>query len=319
MLLFGRRAPGDPRVNPRHRRRARRRGRHGAWLRLALFWRKNRKVAQGAAGEPTLHTGPEDRSGKAAGLASGTWPILGRLLCALGLTACLLGLGAGAFYFVRHSERFSIREVRFTPTARVSTDSLRDRAQIRLGENLFRLDLRQVRQRLMAEPWLKEVRVRRELPAAIAIDIVEYRPEVLVALGALYLADEDGVVFKRATPAEAGAMPVVTGIERETYLGERGEAQGLLQAAIAALSVYRAGKGRPPIGEVHVDRFAGMTLYTLSGTAIRIGSGDPAELKPRLRRMDAVLAALRESGQQARLIFLNNRAHLDQVTVRLEE
>ena len=55
--------------------------------------------------------------------------------------------------------------------------------------------------------------VRRELPSALVHRLhVEREPTCVVALDALYLADDDGVLFKRATPEEAASLPVVTGV-----------------------------------------------------------------------------------------------------------
>ena len=52
------------------------------------------------------------------------------------------------------------------------------------------------------------------------LDIVERMAACSVALGALYLSDADGDVFKRATPDEAAALPVVTGLAREDWVGQ---------------------------------------------------------------------------------------------------
>ena len=68
-----------------------------------------------------------------------------------------------------------------------------------------------------------------------------------------------------------------------------------------------------------MDGAAGITLYTEQGVAIQLGQGDAAEMRERLQRFDAVWAALRGEGQRPAVVFLDNRAHPDNVTVRLEK
>ena len=60
-----------------------------------------------------------------------------------------------------------------------------------------------------------------------------------------------------------------------------------------------------------------MTLYTDSGTALRLGQGGESELDARLARFDAVWQALASAGQKPAMMFLDNRSHPDHVTVRL--
>jgi len=90
---------------------------------------------------------------------------------------------------------------------------------------------------------------------------------------------------------------------------------------VAALAAWRGGGGagaheRAAVGEVHVDRIAGVTLYTERGVGVRIGVIDDT-LAERLHRYDAVAAALAESGEEPRLVYVDNRARPDRVTVKL--
>jgi cell division septal protein FtsQ len=149
----------------------------------------------------------------------------------------------------------------------------------------------------------------------VVLDIVEREAACAVALGALYLAEPDGSVFKRATPDEAAVMPVVTGVAREDYLSQPAEVKADIRQALAVLAAWHDDAARPPVGEVHVDRIAGVTLYTTAGVGVRLGVIDDS-LRARLRRYDAVVAAL-PSGEEPRLIYVDNRARPDRVTVKL--
>ncbi len=252
-------------------------------------------------------------SASASALAFALLRVLGALLAA----GLLAAAGYGVFYFVLHSPHFALRTVHISPTRHVSTESLRKRAALPAEVNLFRIDLAAVKQNLAGEPWLRSITLHRELPSTLRIELAEHEPVALICLDSLYLVGEDGEVFKRAAPGEYAHLPVITGFGRAAYLIEPELTRGQIRVALQALSRYQLGARRPPIGEAHVDHFIGVTLYTDSGTALRLGYGSAAELDTRLARFDAVWKALASAGQKPAVLFLDNRAHPDQVTVRL--
>lgn len=284
-----------------------------------MFWRRgNRRLAahysRPAPESPAGRAVAKKRaSASASALAFALLRVLGVLLAA----GLLAAGGYGVFYFVLHSPHFALRTVHISPTRHVTTESLRKRAALPAEVNLFRIDLAAVKKNLAGEPWLRSITLHRELPATLRIELVEHEPVALICLDSLYLVDEEGEVFKRATPGEYAHLPVITGFGRAAYLIEPELTRGQIRTALLALSRYKLGPGRPPIGEAHVDHFIGVTLYTSSGTALRLGYGSEAELDARLGRFDAVWKALASAGQKPAVLFLDNRAHPDQVTVRL--
>ncbi len=230
--------------------------------------------------------------------------------------AALAGALYGGRYFVYHSPRLALREVRITGTRHLSPALIQQRATVELGTNLLHIDSDAVAARLQNEPWIKRARVRRELPSTLHIDLVEHEPAALVSLESLYLCDSDGLVFKRAHPSEYGELTVITGIGRAGYVLEPAYARAQIVSALAALARYRQESNRPPIGEVHIDRFVGVTLYTRQGVALQLGQGDAAELDARLARFDVLWRRLSRSEQRPQMVYLNNRAHPDHLTVR---
>jgi cell division protein FtsQ len=150
--------------------------------------------------------------------------------------------------------------------------------------------------------------------------VVERDASCVVAFNALYLADARGNVFKRANPDEAAALPVVTGVDRDAYLENPELARAHVQEALGVAQAWRAEASRPAIGEVHWDKLGGVTVYTREGAVgVRLGRPEtPVELEARLRRLDVVWGALAESGETPRMIYLDNRARPDRVTVKLK-
>lgn len=289
-------------------------------MRLSPFrWRsRNRRVRSAKA-----TSGPAARRKRSGpSLFRRGLSILGRLVAALLICALLGAGGYGAHYFVYHSPRFAMKQLKVTNLShgsrrpQVSAESLEKRAAVPPGTNLLSIDTLAVETRLLGEPWLKTVAVRRELPSTLRVDVTEHEPAALIALESLYLCDSDGEVFKRASPAETSGLPVITGVGRAAYVLEPAYARAQIAVALAALARYQQLATRPPVGEVHIDRFVGVTLYTRQGLAIQLGRGEPAELDTRLARFDAVFRQLRDGEQRPVMVFLDNRAHPDHVTVR---
>jgi cell division protein FtsQ len=246
------------------------------------------------------------------------WPVLRRLgrFYILGLFALLSGTGVLLIrYLATHSRHFALRQIRCGHTTRISCEALVERAEVALGTNLFSIDVGRVGRKLAQDPWVRHSRARLELPSTLALDAVEHDLRCAVALRGLYLVDSEGAVFKRAAPEELAGLAVVTGIDREEFLVNPDEAKNVLRQAVSFLDTWR-GKGRPPLGEIHLDRDAGFTIYTVSGTGVRFGRFDEG-LPSRLERFDAVFRALTLSGEAARFVYLDNRNRPDRITVKL--
>ena len=232
------------------------------------------------------------------------------LVIAVGIAAT-----AGAAYYVTRSPSFAVRTLKFSPTQHVSAQALEARLGSVIGMNLFRVDLDDVARELLQEPWLASVHARRELPQSLSIEVVEREAACVVAFGTLYLADARGFVFKRATPAEATSLPVVTGVDRERYLSDPEGARADVRRALELLPSWRSGD-RPAVREIHLDHF-GATLYLDGGVGVRVGRADET-LPARWLRFDAVKLALARAGLRPQLIHLENRARPDRVTVKLK-
>jgi cell division protein FtsQ len=232
------------------------------------------------------------------------------------LLAGVAGASFGGFRFVTTSSHFSVRALKFSTLKHASADALSARAGVALGTNLFAVDLKEIARDVSQEPWVQSAHARRELPSTIVVDVVERQARCVVAFGALYLADATGAVFKRANPDEAAALPVVTGVDRDTYLSDPERARAQVREAVAVIDAWTVAP-RPALGEVHLDRLLGATVYTAqAGVAVRFGRVDET-LKARLQRFDAVWSALESAGEKPRLIYLDNRARPDRVTVKL--
>ena len=98
-------------------------------------------------------------------------------------------------------------------------------------------------------------------------------------MGALYLLDETGHPFKRATLEEADGLPVITGVDaRAVRRAEGRERGGVPRGAGAAGRATARGAGRPALSEVNIDPRFGFSLVLLDGAGeVRLGRGGIAK------------------------------------------
>ncbi len=229
-------------------------------------------------------------------------------------------VAAGGFLAWRQGvqgDLLRIREVRFSGLSRASAQELMELSPVQRGDHLLLCDVSLMEAALRRHPWIASVEVRRTLPPALDVQVVERRAAALVDLGGLYLLDSNGEVFKRAVPGDGLDLPVVTGVGRDAWVERRAEVEPLLHAALALLDRWaeRGLDRRAPISEIHVDVEYGTTLWAgPGGVEIRLGHG---ALPEKLARLEQVLQALEADGQRAEVLHLDNRRRPDWVAVRL--
>jgi cell division protein FtsQ len=226
---------------------------------------------------------------------------------ALVALACRDGLGG---------DLLRIRELRFEGLARATEEELRELSPVQRGDHIALADPALVEAALRNHPWVASVEVRRTLPPALEVRVVERRAAAIVDLGGLYLVDAGGEVFKRAVPGDGLDLPVVTGIGREAWVDRRAEVEPLLSGALALVERWaeRGLDRRRPISEIHIDQEFGTTLWAgAAGIEIRLGQGAIPE---KLARLEQVLAAVEAEGRTAEVLHLDNRRRPDWVAVR---
>ncbi len=288
---------------------------HGGKLRRSA----NRKLRQRRAWRMRVRLPDWRIVGQSAwGGARRMAPVLA-VLFAVGLA----GLGGWrGWVWLTHSPRFAIRNVVVTGNTRVTHDEIAGHAGMATGANLFKVSMQSIARSVESNPWIEEARVSRQMPDALRIEVSERKPAGLLVVDAAYLVDAEGHPFKRADLAEgeADGLVVVTGLDRTTWTRDTLGSAAAVKEALTVAARWHAEPGRPLVGEVHVAR-TGITLYTLEGAvAVRLGRARGEDLAARLRRFDAIWAALSEEERAvAKTIYLDSATRADRVTVELAD
>jgi cell division septal protein FtsQ len=143
---------------------------------------------------------------------------LGGLFC----TGVVLGVREGAKRLFFENPDYSVSQIDVQTDGTLQREQILKTAQLREGENIFRVNLADVHDRLQQLPQVDEVQVERKMPAEIDIRIVERKPVAWItgekeisdpfASDAAFLVDARGVLMKEKTLLpEYLALPLIVG------------------------------------------------------------------------------------------------------------
>lgn len=224
----------------------------------------------------------------------------------------------GARRYVHTSPRFAVSEIVTTGAKHRTPDELAITAGIAKGQNVFTTDLDRARARLLADPWISDAHLARQLPGTIFVHVEEREAAGLLATGeGTYLVTREGAIIKKVEEGDPTDLHVVTGVRMQQLVDDRDGATRLVRRALDLASDYDHSPlaQRSPLEEVHVENNGEMTLVVgKTAFAIKLGA---APYRRKLEQAVRVVAELDRRGAKPDAIMLDNDARPDRVVVRV--
>jgi cell division protein FtsQ len=253
--------------------------------------------------------------GKASSVLSSVIKLVGSLVVVLGSAS---GLTWSVYHYATTSARFAIKDIQVRGGVRLSNDQVLAASGVARGDNLFKLSVAGVEKRLLANPWVAQVRVTRQLPSTVAIELHEREATALaLVMGQLYLVNRHGETFKPATAEDPSDLPLITGVEvpdgpRDPSLYR--QRIGVALDVLSHFSQSHLGKAYAP-EEVHLTP-GGEAVFTIGhkGTTLYLGAGPWSK---KFAMAERILARLQAQRSNPALIFMDNKANPNRVVVRL--
>jgi len=210
------------------------------------------------------------------------------------LAAVTFFAGYRAIVFLDQTNLLKVRYINVRDNSRLSTDEVIALLDGLKGHHILTLDLAEWRKRLLRSSWIEDATVRRVLPSAVEVTLVERRPLGISRIGdRLYLVDPSGVVIDEYGPAYREIdLPIIRGLASP---GETQEfAVNVERAELAArvLSSLSRRDIADRISEVDVtDPYSAAVILEGDPAVIKLGREDFLE---RLQSYLELSAALRE-------------------------
>jgi cell division protein FtsQ len=224
----------------------------------------------------------------------------------------------GAHRYALTSPRFSIAEVRVEGAARLTEQQVRRLAGVENGQNIFAFDMASAERKLLGNAWVEQVRVSRELPRRLRVQLSEREAVAAAAVGtSVYLVDRAGSPFKRMEAEDPTDLPLVTGISPENLGRDRAREVERIASALEVLRHY----DRVPVSKVHPAQELNMSdagdavlVVGKTGVTLHLGRG---QWRKKLLMAERVMGQLQSKGRSPGLVFLDNHAHPERVVVRM--
>lgn len=158
----------------------------------------------------------------------------------------------GGWTALTHSQVFEIKSVRIAGNSRLSVQDVRDQIALPSGVTLLRVDADSISGKLVRDPWIASVTVKRRFPSTLVVDIQERVPVALVDTGmTLWFVDGDARVLSEAVPSTSTVLPVVRDLpdfvaepgkasRSETLRNALGVLRGLSEEIVSTVRVVSA-------------------------------------------------------------------------------
>lgn len=234
-----------------------------------------------------------------------------RKLIVYGFTGVAIVGAMIGVYNALHSSLFLVQvvEVADQPeNAPLDAGSITQLAAIPTGMvNLFDLDLKAVEQRVLANPWVREVRLQKRFPQTLSVAVVFREPQALIQSpgGSLSYVDSNGMVFGQVNLAYQPDLPIFSGLEGAQ-----------IQPALKLLSDWDRSSLRSlaQISSLHWDQekgFRALITYKMmakggapvSRTSVELGQDLDGAIEAQFRRLSEVLKYLSTHSIPAKQIW----------------
>ncbi len=241
--------------------------------------------------------------------------LLSKVVLALVLVAgVVLGVRYGAKHFFFENPDYELTQIDIQTDGTLQREQILKATEIREGENIFRVNLAQVRDRLQQLPQVDEAQVVRKLPGEIDIRITERKPIAWItsekqisdpfASDVAFLVDARGVLMKekKLLPEYLG-LPLITGCTSESLEpGKTVESfEGKAALELLRLSTRSFMQTRFLIREIDVSKGYCLVVSDKNHSRVTFGFDN---LDAQLERLEQFLVYADDSKQELATVNL---------------
>lgn len=202
-----------------------------------------------------------------------------RVLAGLFFLAATSAVFILAHDYFTQANQFTARQIEVTGIRRLSREQVLDIAEIGQDANILAVNLATTRKRLLAEPWIAEATVSRDIPSGLRLNITEEQPLAFLEMegGQGFLINAEGRAFKRQGPGGADELPRVQGLSHADLPVVGQPVTEAFEAVMRLLTLAAASDGPlslSSIRRIQVDREIGVTVAVgEANRSIKLGFG----------------------------------------------
>ncbi|MBZ0160724.1 FtsQ-type POTRA domain-containing protein [Candidatus Methylomirabilis sp.] len=233
------------------------------------------------------------------------------------LSALLVVPGWLAWQRIPHStflRYFQISDLIVEGNQRVSSAAIIDSLALPSRTDLLQVDLKELAEAVLRNPWIKTARVSRRLPATLQVHVSERAPHAVVVADRPYLVSEDGLILQEASPSEMSDLPLLRlHDDRPLETGERIDPARIEQGARLWQRFHRGVLG-PDVQarEIRLQNDGSCTVLLGPGLPyLHFGEGDGLQWQ-----LDRLMRVLEMRGTTLRELEYADLRFADKVIVK---
>lgn len=126
------------------------------------------------------------------------------------LFVVLFGLIGGSIYLLYFTDYFVLRKIEVKNNKKVKKEEIIKLTGLRGDERLFRISLKDIRNRLLKNSYIEDVMIVRKLPDTLEIIVKEREPlGIIKKAKTFYLIDKEGVIICPASSKDFDFYPLL--------------------------------------------------------------------------------------------------------------
>ena len=231
-----------------------------------------------------------------------------------------LGAAWGVRRYLMTSPRFSLEQVEIEGQRTRTKEQLLDRAHIKMGVNVFTIDLASVRSAILGDPYVERATLARRLPDTLLVTIEERVPVAIVVIGAdAFLVTREGLTFKHLELGDPSDLPVITGLGPELAETDHEAFAAQVRRALDVALDYQQSQLGPKMTLQEIHWEAGNVSLAVGSQAqgvVSLTLGQPP-WRRKLEEASRVVAELERRGQKPDVIMLDQSARPERVVARV--
>ena len=200
-----------------------------------------------------------------------------------------------------NSKLFAVSSVEIRGNSNVSSEDIILNAKLNSYRNIFQIKGDQIKTAILQDSRIASVKIKRQLPGKVIIDIQERSPVCLLSyLNNLLIIGNDGLVMGIQEEAEAVELPIVTGAKlKDVKYGEK-ILNSNFQNAIEVLR-YSDDYLRQVISEINLTRLKLVLDLPKYSRQVEVELGTTEELGKKIANLRAILLSPDFNGKLERI------------------
>lgn len=193
---------------------------------------------------------------------------------------------------------FGVTEISIEGNSVMKTEEIASASNIKIGQNIFRINIKKTEEKLMHLPYVEEVKIVRKFPAKIKILISESKEDIIIDTPTEFVITTiDGKVLFKTIDVTELPIPIVKGIDvKSSEVGQKivSENFDFADKNMSYIKCFYKSDYWSEIDAFDIADQSNFMMIMRSGMRVTFGPVDTIEsLQRKINMMDAIIPQIK--------------------------